>query len=408
MNSTVPTSDEFSTKTYRVPVENLDKLESQIAKLNKHCVKVNFPEVIINYTERKVEPINNSSDELREYQYLTIDGKAPSLSGWSFVGKLEDLDGETIVKSTPGIEIPEKFKYSPIHCEHCNKKVRRNDTFIVRNGDEFKQVGRSCLRDFLGHADPKFYADMAQFISDIDNFMEKFEKEESYGSGKPMFPVELVLAVAFAVIERDKGFFPSSSEYPTSVSVSQRFVKGDKHPLTITDEHTEKAKNAIEWIKTKIDDHNDFIQNLIKIVKAQYVPHKYFGFLSAMAWTYLKHVEKMKVVPNEKDEISNEPIADIGKKVKFDATVISAIQYQGTSYSYYDNGLRKVLIIKTDDNKLIKAFTSNLKMEKGTRVTVSGSIGKYEVETYEKSPYKGNMITSMAPRARITIKGESE
>lgn len=50
------------------------------------------------------------------------------------------------------------------------------------------------------------------------------------------------------------------------------------------------------------------------------------------------------------------------------------------------------------------SFTSHLDIEKGDTVAISGTIGKHEVETFDKSPYKGNMVTTMAPRARIVKK----
>ena len=38
------------------------------------------------------------------------------------------------------------------HCDHCNTDRQRRDTYVVhKNGEGYKQVGSSCIRDFTGH-----------------------------------------------------------------------------------------------------------------------------------------------------------------------------------------------------------------------------------------------------------------
>lgn len=55
-------------------------------------------------------------------------------------------------------------------CEHCGSNRRRKDTYIVRNTvtGEFKQVGRSCLKDFTGGLDASA---VAQYISFFDELI---------------------------------------------------------------------------------------------------------------------------------------------------------------------------------------------------------------------------------------------
>jgi len=80
-----------------------------------------------------------------------------SLGGWSLAGVLS-REGEApinTIRTVPGTEVvmPERFRTSsPCTCEHCNKPRNRTETFVLRHeGGDFKQVGRQCLRDFLGH-----------------------------------------------------------------------------------------------------------------------------------------------------------------------------------------------------------------------------------------------------------------
>ena len=59
--------------------------------------------------------------------------------------------------------------------------------------------------------------------------------------------------------------------------------------------------------------------------------------------------------------------------------------------------------MRTERGNLIKMFTTNLDVEKDDVVGITGKIGKCEVESFEKSPFKGLYITMLAPRARIQV-----
>jgi hypothetical protein len=53
------------------------------------------------------------------------------------------------------VELPERFRTLGPVCEHCHLSRGRKETFIVRHEDgRMVQVGRQCLRDFLGHDSP--------------------------------------------------------------------------------------------------------------------------------------------------------------------------------------------------------------------------------------------------------------
>jgi len=407
--------DEMKTRVFKIPVENIPKLEDDIAKLNKKCQKLNCPPVTIEFGEKTFE-VQKQRDQdsdaepiYIEYQLLTISGTAPKLNGWTFAGKLEQLGNETIVKAIPGMELPERYKHSPIHCEHCKKNVRRNDTFILKNEDEkFIQVGRSCLKDFLGHADPSHVAAMAEFFKDFDSKISGYEDIGRYGRTQHTYHVPELLALAFAVITRDKGFRPRSFDVST-VSGMQAHLwpqPGSKEDnrVKITEQDRKNAEDAIKWVNSKINDRSDFIQNLIKYVRIEYVPANAMGFIAALAGSFLK--ERDNIVHTPAAQINNDPIGPVGQKIKFTASVVSAHRYQGNPMFYGDSGIRQILTMKTENNQLVKQFTSNLDLKKGDKVNISGTIGKFEKETFEKSPYKGNMITMMAPRARMTAVNE--
>jgi superfamily I DNA/RNA helicase len=73
------------------------------------------------------------------------------ISGWEEIGIIHNVKGEHKIEQF-GIEaIPDKYLRDPENCEHCNKRIKRNNTFILKHEDgSFKQVGSNCIHEFLG------------------------------------------------------------------------------------------------------------------------------------------------------------------------------------------------------------------------------------------------------------------
>lgn len=135
--------------------------------------------------------------------------------------------------------------------------------------------------------------------------------------------------------------------------------------------------------------------------KAEHVDSKSFGYLAAGAMMFLRAMDMIKQSENKRVGINDAPIGEVDGKIKVNCTVISAHSFTRNAYSYYDSGVSQVLLLKTENNQLIKVFTTNMDIKEGDTVTVSGKIKEHVVETYEKSAFNGSMITSMAPRTRL-------
>jgi hypothetical protein len=96
----------------------------------------------------------------------------------------------------------------------------------------------------------------------------------------------------------------------------------------------------------------------------------------------------------------DEGVGKEGDKIKIKGTIISSFAYQSNGQW---GGTKHIVTVKSDEGHLIKMFTSSgdSGVKKDARVEISGKIGKVEPETYDRSPFKGMMVTTMAPRSRI-------
>lgn len=107
----------------------------------------------------------------------TLGGDAPSYGGWKFVARLDtvpDQNGDPlwIVRSAPGVEDSGIDRASLVlgFCAHCQTtRANRRKLMIVENSEtgEQKQVGSTCIKDFLGWAGAPVWIDPDRVIDDL-------------------------------------------------------------------------------------------------------------------------------------------------------------------------------------------------------------------------------------------------
>lgn len=420
----VTKNDMFETHTFKIPDENLESFKEKFTKLCKRAVKLNSEpisyEIVRTYVEKISNPetqgFNDDTEIFATYHDIVVSGPAPKLEGWLFVGTLDhnktDDGMVNILNSVPGQSIPKKYHQSNPDCDHCGKRLYRKDTFIVRKDDDYKQVGRSCLKDFLGNKSPEMIAAYAQFLASLEIQLNDYERCPNV---TPVFDIETVFTWASAAI-REKGFVSSSAiekgmPGPTTKSV----VYANLHPhlyrtaaerkeferlykVTIIGEDISTAKETIEWLKNHKDDNNDFIFNLKQIAKLSFVKGRQFGYIAAGVFSWIKERDKMVFEKKQNEEVNDTPLGNPGDKVTFTATVIKVRQFQGRSYNYYDSGVRAIYTMKTTDGRIVVWFTDPNKMNEGDSVTIKASIEKAERDDF--APFKG-ITKTVIKRGRI-------
>ena len=90
---------------------------------------------------------------LAHYFQVEVTGQTPKLNGWQLMAAIEmQPSGENMVRCVPGQTVPESYRTTDTHCDHCKSIRFRKEVFILRHDDgHFAQVGRSCIADFLGN-----------------------------------------------------------------------------------------------------------------------------------------------------------------------------------------------------------------------------------------------------------------
>ena len=388
------------TATYTIPEANFGQLSAKIDQLNKRARRLSIPEITIEsaYSHRDflVEDLDvlpgevqnatwvretevdqfiadrfakrgdkwGRTSQTRNWLTVTVTGAAPNLDGWQFVATLEpveiEVDGkskiENIIQSVPGAEkLPDIYRHRIGECDHCKQFRRRNQTFVVKHGStgELKMIGRNCIKDFLGHANPHQLAAWAQLLVDLDaacRSEESFDEDDFMGGGgcggrDYAFDMRDYLAFVVAVVE-DRGFVsrskvresmtpegecglratadvawyliapPPSGNYKATQDWREARAK-----FAATDKQREFVENAIEWARGLEDDRvnnasSDYLANLRTVGRMASVGAKTCGIAASMIPAYAREIGAV-LFEKEKIERKNELFGTVKTRSEF-------------------------------------------------------------------------------------------
>lgn len=315
---------ETVSRSFVVPVCNIARLGEKIAKLAKRAVKLGCASPVMTVGASRHVNANSvpgwKSDvsvdiddsgfsfpadepeaiELIEVADVVVSGEAPRINGWTFAATV-DHDGEDNIVRGVIEGYPSHYRTDSATCEHCKLSRKRNETFILRSdAGDWTRVGRSCLKDFLGHSDPMNAAAYAEILAEA---MEAAGRcgDESSGSGDPATDVFLAY-VSLAIRQfgwvsrrsaRERGDETTATAsvaigwlYEHRVAAKQR--RDSKAPRA-TDADRAMAGAALAWalaIGEDGSDVGDFEHNLRAAAKRGGVGQKNVGITAYIVAGY--------------------------------------------------------------------------------------------------------------------------
>lgn len=290
-------------------------------------------------------------------------------NGWTVCAKIEHGDKGNIVTTFGTTTARPEWYTAPARCDHCGTNRFRAVTFICQHENgEFRQVGRSCLKDYTGIAPQValMFAEVTDIFSD-----DMTSDWEGIRSGKvaQMYDVETILAFACDSIKA-KGYIKSDCRNATKDQVIER-VRDNRHGDP-SKEGIEKAKAIIEWLNHLLDEEPDTIgveRDCVSLAKSGYAKIKHIGRLAYMPIAYDRYFERKereakRIAQAEAARNSSEYVGEIGKRMVFDIAemkLLSSWETQfGTTHLYK--------FVTTDGNVLIWFASSTF----GEWVTVNG------------------------------------
>lgn len=328
---------------YGIPTFKLDVARSAIKKINRRAAKLGVTPItfeVIGEETRKIQVGHNPIDDKPTYvevpyTLVRVTGEAPTVAGWTFAATIQHEEAGNILRKTPGmeeIEVPHEYREAKPWCDHCRTTRRRIDTFLVTDGQSWKQVGRNCLCDFLGGHDPHRAVAMLQAWRDACSLGGDLDEEEFWGCGGwssewVRFGFDNFLtAVAYctrrdgwlsrtAARERNFDGCATADEAWSLLTPSKDRTVEERRRREldkIEDGDRRTAEGALEWAQTAIigkdvAKRNDYEHNLaVALQHSEGVSFKEAGLVGSLIVVYQKamerEIQRRKARENKKNE----------------------------------------------------------------------------------------------------------
>jgi hypothetical protein len=366
MTSTMPMPTLAQT-SYIIPTIRIDAFKHEMVKLNRRASKLGcsplsffFGEPIMLDFSREGERIEVSATP------VTVTGTPPSFKDWSFAASVERLDtGTNLFHGISTKGIPERYRNSGHSCEHCNHQRNRNASYIIRHIDgDFRQVGSTCINDFLGgNALPAF-----NLYKSFDEKIKELGEFESFNSSCVMhIPVLSCLAAAASAIRRfgfvKKTGYEGEGELPNSLRVEAFLLdRKGSNSLEIEERDDEKAVLVREWLVNHDGYQNDYLQKLIDLAAATNVGVRNIGILTSAIAAYDREQEQ-KIVRGDSKHLGT-----VGEKITVEAELVSTKTLPGFGY-----GSPTLYTFRDGDGNILKWITQNL-LDIDGKVVLTGKI----------------------------------
>lgn len=313
---------------YYIPRFKLSELKSLVNRLSKKT------EVKFDYNEDDIKQAFISIDGgITRYYYtqigveLEIDYK---VGDYDIVAELEHhQEGNIIRQINYNYSVDSKYRTAKPYCEHCNKLRNRNNTFLLidKTGNT-KQVGKSCLKDFIGYDNEK----IIELVSRINLCMTDYDEEKVINDSKEYDFQELKnVANKFYQLILKNGY---NKENP--------FKDFDK--INYNKDLESKVDKVLNVVNTGwYNDNSDYCHNIKIILGLEYIESKHWRLLLSYINSALNYLQDL--------QINNTYLGNINDKVEFTIKEFKAL-YSNGKYSYYSDE-NITYKIKTTNNQIV-------------------------------------------------------
>jgi len=369
-----------------IPACNFYGLKHQIDRLNRRAPRLGCEPISLNvlrtYNKEKTDPITRLSYTQSRME-IEIIGESPQLEGWRLLAVVETLaNGENLVRCVPGCTVPESYRNTDMHCDHCGTNRRRREVFILRHEDgRTVQVGRTCIADFLGHVTASTLASRAEYLMSIEAAAKEAESDYYHGGGVIHRDISSFLGTVAICIRRlgwlsrgksEEGFATADIAWAILTDFRSKYITElvEKNNIVAEERDVELAKNALEWAR-KLDGGSDYLYNLGVACRQEHVNWRTTGIVASAIAAYQHTCEKQEKIKKERKSLSH--VGEIGKRMDFEATV------KRLRYFDSDWGVRTMCLFEdAEGNHLVWWASRDLsEIEEGDYVKIKATVKEH-------------------------------
>lgn len=340
----------------------------------------------------------NELGVIQKFYKVTISSEPIRVNDWQFIASIDitnDPNVGRIINRVPGVledtSIPAKYRTTNNYCEHCNVQRHRNSVFVLYNSNlnEWKQVGRNCLADFLGGIDPEEYVKSMELVINFINNCEGAQNFDYFGLNHYGSIMDLRATLVFSNFVISKFGWVSRSKareknmngeicdatadivQNTLLTPPAYWSPPIKELMQEWDDTENKEKfeqnveEAIEWIRSTNDETNsDYMHNLYVVCKNDSFDRKHIGIACSLIPAYLSTKERVEKHTKENANLTH--VGIVGNKENLLLTV-KKFMYWGNNYGvttavfFEDPNGNKVLWKASKDPELQEGETYEIK-----------------------------------------------
>lgn len=373
-------SDDVAASTYKLTGAQYAATKAKFAKINERAVRKGLAGTVA-LVKVSDEIVHRDGHYEREIT-ARIEGTAPAYAGWSFIARVTRIPGTDAftIDTIPGLQLDQPIDRKAItagHCDHCQISRQRKNTYILRDQTgQTRQVGSTCIKDFLG---------WDGHIAWLDNTTPA----EGDGLGaEPLYRVADIILTATADI-RQRGFRPSAHDASTReftlLEQGHYRARPDEaraladFRASITTEDRSRAVDVLAYLTTEeFNDGSEYAANLATLVQAEYVTARHFGILVSAPHAYARHLGELAA---RTARATSRHVGAVGEKLTTTGTVEKVINCGVYNYS---GPTRYLYTWRSTEGNLFKTFTTSKSFEdidEGDTVTITGTIKDHD--TYD-------------------------
>ena len=389
--------------TVQLTAFDLDIFRTKLAILNRKATKLGCEPTKIRIHGEKIVERKKTMPGGRVLKYKTtvievsVVGSTPKLEGWSLVAKVEYVGDEKLISCVPGETCPVHFRTGDFSCDHCKSKRQRKNVFVLKHDDgRYVQVGRQCIKDFLGGKSPEQLLAQATWGFSVSGALG--EAGDGWGGGHHEDTIDLVEylnAVAICIrrlgwVSKAKAGLDGSSTSSDAWYLVRPGISGDdareryerwvkENDLHHQERDEKLAAEALEWAKAMpTKGSNGYLYNLGVACRADFVLHATSGLVASLITAYLTAKDYAIEVAQQKREDaakSREWVGGVKKRQNFEKLTVKKMTYIEGNW-----GPTTLVIFEDVLGNLIKWFAStNLDdLEVGDTVDIKATVKKHD------------------------------
>jgi hypothetical protein len=418
----VATAASTQADTYNLAAAALEILDERLAKLAERADRLGVApmrrEVVREFTVEHPVMRERADGRLEDTGLKRLEprvevrlvGEPPRLAGWAFLAALEHTDAGTIIRGVPGLQdqVPVQYRTAAAACDHCRTTRPRRDTYVVAAATtgETRQVGSSCLADFLGHANPMaavwWFQAASRLIADLEDEEGDYHTRVEYGWG-----LEDVLATAAAVI-RGHGWVSRREEEESAgtkvatVEIVRQVLYGTARPRYAwsvaaearpTDQDRQMAAEARRWVAEELQPTSTYQHNLKTLAQLEVIVDRQFGLTVSMLAIWRQ--EQARRVERAAQATSRH-VGEVGRRQVFTGLTVQHMREQASrAHGYHAAPVTYRYTFIDPAGNLLVWYASNLlhhpagdqrTVEPGDVVDLRATVKGHELRLPDRGP----------------------